>query len=577
VPLAIPDDSGAGASSTLFVSERGRIKDLNVRLPGTPANPGLEHDFVGDVVIDLIGPDGTTVRLAEHPGGPDNSMKDFQDVTFDDEALRPIGDPAAPPQTSYSGTFKPQNDQLSRFDGKDRRGPWTLRVRDLFESDTGTLGAWGITSQRALCDFDTAPPGTRLVSGPSQPTGDTSPTFSFDSPDDPGASFECRLDGADYAPCSSAQTYGGVPHGQHSFRVRAVDGSGNEDPTPELFTWTIADTVAPALSLTRPANGSSVADTTPTLAGVAGTQAGDDSTVTLKLWRGTLAAGLPSQTLIVPRDAATGAFSAVPAPLLEGSWTVRAEQGDSALPSENIGVSAPITFTVHAPSQPSAAAPSFALAPTQERLSEAVANRYTVLAACDSACRVNAKLSVSARAARKLGLKARPVAIGNGARRLSRAGAATVKVGLTRAARNALRGRTSSKATLLLVVRDAGGTAFSLERTVVLRSSAGPRRIARGGMGLWGVCSRACSLHGALRISAANARKMGLKGNGASRITIASGDSNAGPTPEKLTLRVASSAKEALREARRVSAVLEASAGSRGTARRTASRRVTLR
>ena len=577
VPLAIPDDSGAGASSSLFVSERGRIKDVNVRLPGTPANPGLEHDFVGDVVIDLIGPDGTTVRLAEHPGGPDNAMKDFQDVTFDDEALRPIGDPAAPPQASYSGTFKPQNDQLSRFDGKDRRGTWTLRVRDLFESDTGTLHAWGITSQRAQCNFDTAAPATRLLGRPSQPTADSSPTFSFDSPDDPGASFECRLDGADYAPCSSAQTYNGVAQGQHSFRVRAVDGSGNEDPTPELFTWTIADTVDPVVRLTRPANGSSVADTTPALAGVAGTQPGDDSTVTLKLWRGTLAAGLPSQTLIVPRDAATGGFSAVPAPLLEGSWTVRAEQGDSALPSENIGMSAPITFTVDASSGPSAAAPSFALAPTQERLSEAVANRYTVLAACDSACRVNAKLSVSARAARKLGLKARPVAIGNGARRLSRAGAAAVRVGLTRTARNALRGRTSSKATLLLVVRDAGGTAFSLERTVSLRNSAGLGRIARRGMGLWGVCSKACNLRGALRVSAADARKMGLRAKGASRITIASGRSNAGPTPEKLTLRVASSAKQALGEARRVSALLEASAGSSSTGRRTASRRLTLR
>ena len=161
--LAIPDDSGAGVSSTLFVSQRGRIKDLNVRLPGTVAEPGIEHDFVGDVVIDLIGPDGTTVRLAEHPGGPDNSMKDFQDVTFDDEALRPIGDPAAPPQTSYNGTFRPQNDQLSRFDGKDRRGTWTLRVRDLFETDTGTLRAWGVTSQKALCNFDTDAPATQLL------------------------------------------------------------------------------------------------------------------------------------------------------------------------------------------------------------------------------------------------------------------------------------------------------------------------------------------------------------------------------------------------------------------------------
>lgn len=775
VPLAVPDDSGAGVSSTVFVSPRGRIKDVNVRLPGTAAAPALEHDFLGDVVIDLIGPDGTTVRLAEHPGGPDNYGKDFVDVTFDDEGSLRLGapddlDPAQRPP--YSGAFKPQNDQLLRFDGKDRRGTWTLRVRDLFETDTGTLRAWGLTSQKAVCDFDTTPPTTSLVGTPGTPDSDSSPTFAFSS-NDPGATFECKLDSADYEPCATPKTYSSVPDGAHTFRVRAVDGSGNEDASPAQYSWTIdtsppdttitggpppgsfsfstsasfnfdsepqarfecsldgapftdcadpqpqnysnlaqgahtfqvraidladnedptpaarswtvdsvapaptvtgpaastvdseplltgtagiapgdADTVtvrvyagnppvaertltatvnpasgawaveavpalglgnhtvqvqqddsagnsgssalrafeiisdstAPVVTLTQPLNGSSTPDTTPTLAGLAGTLDGDDSTVTLKLWSGTLAAGLPAQTLIVPRDGTSGAFSALPAALAEGTYTVRAEQGDAALdgsgsPSENIGTSASVTFTVARPPSPPPApgAPSFALAPAEERLSDALANRYTVLAACASACKVNARLTVSAGAARKLGMKARAVAIGTGVKRLSKAGAAAVKVGLTATARKALRGRTSSSATLAVIVRDADGTALTLERTVTLRRTAGLKRIVSGGMSLWSVCSRSCRLSGALRISAASARRLGMKPKSGARVTIASGRATSGLSPKKLTLEVPGSATKALKAARRVSALLEASTGSSSTGRRSASRPLTLR
>ena len=575
--LAIPDDSGAGVSSTLFVSQRGRIKDLDVRLPGTVAEPGIEHDFVGDVVIDLIGPDGTTVRLAEHPGGPDNSMKDFQDVTFDDEALRPIGDPAAPAQPSYNGSFRPQNDQLSRFDGKDRRGTWTLRVRDLFETDTGTLRAWGVTSQRALCDFDTDAPATQLLTNPAASSDDTSPSFGFHSPDDPGAVFECRLDAGEYEPCASVKTYGGLALGQHTFYVRAVDGSGNEDASPAVFTWTVVDSVAPVVTLTEPANGSSTTDTTPRLAGVAGTLPGDDATVTLRLWRGALAVGLPVQTLTVPRGGA-GGFAGMPSALTEGTYTARAEQGDSALPSENVGVSAPVTFTVQS-KPPSAAAPSFVLAQTEERLSNARANRYTVLAACAAACRVNAKLSVSASAARRLGMRARATSIGGGEKRLVRAGAASVRVGLTHAADKALRDQVSSTATLDVIVRNSAGVTLTLKRKVKLRRSAGLDRIAGRGMGLWAVCSRACSVRGALRISAARARDLGVKPTPAagSTVAIAAGRADSGASGAKLTLRVPAALKKALRGASRLTARLEASAGASGTSLRRASRRLTLR
>jgi Proprotein convertase P-domain len=518
------------------------------------------------------------VRLAEHPGGPDNAGKDLVGTVFDDQASQPIG--ATGTAAPYTGQFKPQNDQLSRFNGKDRRGTWTLRVRDLFESDTGTLRAWGLTTQKALCDFDTAAPDTRVLSAPSDPTDDTSPTFSFDSPDDPGATFECRLDTADYEPCASPKSYAALAPGSRTFQVRAVDGSGNEDATAETVTWTIEDIVAPVLTLTQPANGSSTADTTPTLGGVAGTLEGDDSTVTLRLWSGSLAAGLPAQTLIVPRDGASGAFSAVPAALAEGVYTVRAEQGDSALPSENIGVSAPVTFTVNVPETPPSGdggAPAFAVAPAEEMLSEALGNRYTVLAACASACEIRGTLGLSARGARKLGMRARAVTIGSGVKRLAGAGAAALKLGLTATARRALRGQNGAGVRLRVRIRGAGGPVLTLDQRVRLRPGSGLKRVIGQGLRLGTACSTRCALRGELGLSAASARKLGMKPKSAGRVTIASGHARAGRSPRKLLLKVPPPVGRALRRARQLTVLLEVRAGSESTEERRASRRLTLR
>src|SRR5262249_48486532 len=53
-----------------------------------------------------------------------------------------------------------------------------------------------------------------------------------------GATFQCALDGAAFAACSSPQAYSSLAVGLHSFQVRAVNGSGT-DLSPALYTWTI--------------------------------------------------------------------------------------------------------------------------------------------------------------------------------------------------------------------------------------------------------------------------------------------------------------------------------------------------
>jgi subtilisin-like proprotein convertase family protein len=227
--LAIPDDSPVGVTSTLQVTNPGRIKDLNVRIDA------ITHPFVGDLRIDVIGPDGTTVTLAEHPGGPDNGGRNLVGTVFSDQATTNISAASAP----YTGTFRPQNDQLSRFDGKPRQGTWKLRVRDLAQGATGTLGGWGTQTQIAGCNFNGSDPPTVIGSGPPTTSSTRGAVFTFSSPNTQGARFECRLDGGDYQECSSPRSYSVLPDGSHSFNVRAIDATGNVDTVPPTYTWTV--------------------------------------------------------------------------------------------------------------------------------------------------------------------------------------------------------------------------------------------------------------------------------------------------------------------------------------------------
>ena len=90
-------------------------------------------------------------------------------------------------------------------------------------------------------------PDTLVTSGPNPVSGFTDATFAFQS-SEPGATYECRLDAAAFAACTSPISYGGLAEGAHTFQVRAIDGLGNADATPGSFTWTV-DTSAPETTI----------------------------------------------------------------------------------------------------------------------------------------------------------------------------------------------------------------------------------------------------------------------------------------------------------------------------------------
>ncbi len=95
-----------------------------------------------------------------------------------------------------------------------------------------------------------AAPDTTITSGPAASTTSTSASFSFTSTAS-GATFDCALDGAAFAACTTPKAYSGLAVGSHTFQVRSRDSAGTVDPSPASQTWTItAPAAAPDTTIT---------------------------------------------------------------------------------------------------------------------------------------------------------------------------------------------------------------------------------------------------------------------------------------------------------------------------------------
>jgi hypothetical protein len=102
---------------------------------------------------------------------------------------------------------------------------------------------------------------TSIDSGPPAYTNSTSATLALGS-DDPWARFECQLDGAAMASCSSPRTYSSLTEGSHTFHARAVDRDSLRDPAGASRSW-VVDLTPPNVDLVRPAPGFTYTNDTP--------------------------------------------------------------------------------------------------------------------------------------------------------------------------------------------------------------------------------------------------------------------------------------------------------------------------
>lgn len=108
----IPDNNPAGVTTGLLVDDSSSVRDLQVTV-------NLEHDFLGDVELYLIDPDGDPVLLQNRSLGRRKTLI-----------------------ATYSLQSTPM---LQRCLGRSARGRWQLKLVDLAKADTGTLKRWQLT------------------------------------------------------------------------------------------------------------------------------------------------------------------------------------------------------------------------------------------------------------------------------------------------------------------------------------------------------------------------------------------------------------------------------------------------
>ncbi len=149
------------------VPDIGAVTDVNVRVR-------LNHTFDGDLVISLIGPDGTSVTLSNRRGGGgDNFGTGANDCSgtptrFDDEATVAVSAGTAP----FAGSFIPDQ-PLSGFDGKPTAGTWKLRVTDNAGLDVGTVFCAQLEISRRVFACCGTPGTPAVISTGSDVTGES--------------------------------------------------------------------------------------------------------------------------------------------------------------------------------------------------------------------------------------------------------------------------------------------------------------------------------------------------------------------------------------------------------------------
>jgi subtilisin-like proprotein convertase family protein len=151
-PVPIPDVNPTGAVATLTVPGAVVIGDVNLTLTN------VTHTWIGDLVVQLVGPDGTGTTLVNRiPGGTGNNANDnFANTVLDDEAAVSIESQGGP---VANASFRPAR-PLSGFDNKTGNGEWTLRIVDQGPGDVGTINAWSLTLVPTTfsCEAFTPPP-----------------------------------------------------------------------------------------------------------------------------------------------------------------------------------------------------------------------------------------------------------------------------------------------------------------------------------------------------------------------------------------------------------------------------------
>jgi serine protease len=105
--VSIPDNNSTGVYSNISVSGRSGNAPSS-----TPVAVNIVHTWIGDLIVDLVAPDGTVRNLHNRSGGSADNINQTYNVNLSSEAIN---------------------------------GTWRLRVRDRAGADVGYINSWSIT------------------------------------------------------------------------------------------------------------------------------------------------------------------------------------------------------------------------------------------------------------------------------------------------------------------------------------------------------------------------------------------------------------------------------------------------
>src|SRR4051794_1270932 len=312
--VALTADSDTGSSSADAITSDTSPTFTGTGEPGTAVTISADRLRLGSAVVNPAGdwtlasedlPAGTYAITAtvEDRAGNDSSPSSALSLTIDttppaDPAITaPAADVVTSSRTAtLSGTAEP-GIAVEVLDGTataasltaDGSGGWTTDLTGLSDGahsiSAVARDVAGNPSQpaRRTITVDTVTPDTTITSGPADPSTTTTATFDFTASES-GATFECRLDSADFAACSSPASYD-VGSGTHVFAVRATDVAGNVDGTPATRSWTVNGGLPARPVITAPDDGSFSSSSTVAVRGHA------DPNVAVGVFEGTASEG----------------------------------------------------------------------------------------------------------------------------------------------------------------------------------------------------------------------------------------------------------------------------------------------
>jgi len=197
------------------------------------ANASLDSTIVGDLGIQASGGDICTIAFSRGPTTAGTSCQIFQ-TTSNPMFVNPAGDdyhlsPGSPmidagnPAAPVAPNDLDLDSNPRSLDGTPTCSGPSVAIRD--------IGADELVAGPADCLApDTTVSGKAKVKAKKKRV-----RISFTLGSEPGVSFECSLDGAAFAPCTSPFS-AKVKKGTHTLRARATDAVGNQDATPGSFT-----------------------------------------------------------------------------------------------------------------------------------------------------------------------------------------------------------------------------------------------------------------------------------------------------------------------------------------------------